>query len=99
MEQKRKEQAEKRQEDGSKGSKRRRTQEADDESTTDEDVDGAVAPINMCDDSSEYSDEVAEELDPEGGYPFAEKPAAVRDLFIYFKLCSLAYPVFFYCIA
>ena len=54
--------------------KRRR---AEDDSSNDEDN---PAPVNLCDDSSEYSDELAEELEPDAdSYPYVQKEPEVRD--------------------
>ena len=55
--------------------KRRRADE--DDSSNEEDN---PAPVNLCDDSSEYSDELAEELEPDAdSYPYVQKEPEVRD--------------------
>ena len=61
---------------------RKRTRPADDTSSDGEAAD-APAPVSMVDDSSEYSDELAEELEADAAsYPFAEKEPEVRDFFL-----------------
>ena len=71
----------KKQQEARNATKRRRTEPAAN-SSSDEEAADAPAPVNMCDDSSEYSDELAEELEPDAAsYPFVEKEPAVRDFF------------------
>ena len=69
------------QQEARQATKRRRTEPAD-ASSSDEEAADAPALLNICDDSSEYSDEFAEELEPDAAsYPFAEKEPKVRDFF------------------
>ena len=52
------------------------------ESSSDEEAADNPAPIPICDDSSEYSDELAEELELDAdSYPFVDKEPEVRDFF------------------
>ena len=72
-----------------KPTKRRRTDAADVNTSDEEDADNP-APATLCDDSSDYSDELAEELEGDAAsYPFSEKEPEVRDFFKYLKLCCL----------
>ena len=71
----------KKQQEARNATKGRRTEPAAN-SSSDEEAADAPAPVNMCNDSSEYSDELAEELEPDASsYPFVEKEPAVRDFF------------------
>ena len=52
------------------------------ESSSDEKAADNPAPIPICDDLSEYSDELAEELELDAdSYPFVDKEPEVRDFF------------------
>lgn len=66
--------------------KKRRTEPADLSSSDEEAADGP-APVSIVDDSSEYSDELADELeDDAASYPFVDKEPEVRDfIFIIFQ--------------
>ena len=82
LKEKRKEREEKKKQlEAEKASKRRRAEVVDVGLAEDTSSDEEAPPqVNLCDDSSEYSDELAEELEPET-YPFAEKEPAVRNFF------------------
>ena len=66
---------------GSAGKKKKRKVVEEPETTDEEEIAGVVClPLSaMVEDSSEYSDELPNDLEIEGSYPFAQKEPAVRD--------------------
>lgn len=74
----------KREQEARQAAKRRRRPEP--ASSSDEEAADNPAPNALCDDSSEYSDELAEELEHDAAsYPFVQKEPEVRDFFLIFQ--------------